>query len=295
MIGWKESTLSDISLAKDLDTPLYNFAAVVDDIEMGITHVIRGEDHISNTPKQILIYKALDKPMPIFAHLPLILGSDKSKLSKRHGALSVIDYKKDYLPEALVNFMGFLGYTYSREIISKEEMAKEFDLAKVHKSGAVFNIEKLNWINAQYIRQLSPAGFKKIVGLDITEKAISLMTKRLEKLSDIEAFDYFWQEPEYDLELLVWKSSSFDEVQKSLRRAREILLNLDFKSTDDLRQVLDKLGSELGNRGLAYWPLRVALTGKKASPDPVDIIFILGKEKSLEKIDTALRKLENNS
>ena len=151
------SVLGDFSLAKDLKTPLYNFAAVIDDHEMDISHVIRGEDHITNTPKQILVYEALGWEAPQFAHLPLILGSDRSKLSKRHGATSLVDYKNQgYLPEALVNFMAFLGWNPGddREIFSLEGLSKEFSLEKIQKGGAVFNIEKLNWYNSHYIRQI---------------------------------------------------------------------------------------------------------------------------------------------
>ena len=152
------SVLGDFSLAKDLKTPLYNFAAVIDDHEMGVSHVIRGEDHISNTPKQLLIYEAMGWEPPQFAHLPLILGPDRSKLSKRHGATSLSDYKNDgYLAEAMVNFMAFLGWNPGddREIFSLEELYKEFSLEKIQKGGAVFNVEKLNWYNSHYLRQLS--------------------------------------------------------------------------------------------------------------------------------------------
>src|SRR4030043_56754 len=152
------SVLGDSSLAKDLKTPLYNFAAVIDDHEMKITHVIRGEDHISNTPKQILIYEALGWQPPQFAHLPLILGPDKSKLSKRHGAVSLTEYQEQgYLSEAMVNFMALLGWNPGddKEIFSLEKLIKEFSLEKIQKGGAIFNIEKLDWFNKHYIRQKS--------------------------------------------------------------------------------------------------------------------------------------------
>jgi glutamyl/glutaminyl-tRNA synthetase len=157
-IETNSSILGNFSLAKDINTPLYNLAAVVDDYEMKISHVIRGEDHISNTPKQILIYEALGLPIPQFAHLPLILGSDKSKLSKRHGATSLTDYRQQgYLPEALINFMALLGWNpgTDKEIFSLKELIKEFSLEKIQKGGAVFNIEKLDWFNSYYIRQMS--------------------------------------------------------------------------------------------------------------------------------------------
>jgi len=157
-VEFDSSVFGDFSLAKSLKEPLYNFAAVIDDYEMKISHVIRGEDHISNTPKQVLVYEALDLPIPKFAHLPLILGVDKSKLSKRHGAVSVGDYRNQgYLPEALINFMALLGWNpgSDKEIFSLKELIKEFSLEKIHKGGAVFNIEKLDWFNSYYIREKS--------------------------------------------------------------------------------------------------------------------------------------------
>jgi len=320
-IAWSENLIGDISLAKNIDTPLYNFAVVVDDIDMEISHVIRGEDHISNTPKQILIYEALSKKIPEFAHLPLILASDKSKLSKRHGATAVTEYKKDYLPEALVNFMGFLGYTYSKEIMSKEEMAQEFELEKVHKSGAIFDTKKLNWLNSQYIKNLTPGEFKKLSGIpELTDEAIPLITERLEKLTYVSNFNYFWNEPSfakalaspkpsawlrpmampwraergsegtagYEKELLKWKKSDLQKSLETLAEVKKILENFDFRSKDELRKILDEFSVKIGDRGLVYWPLRVALTGKDKSPDPVDIAFVLGKQKVLERIHTAL-------
>jgi nondiscriminating glutamyl-tRNA synthetase len=157
-IEFDTSFFGDFAIAKDLDSPLYNFACVVDDFEMKISHVIRGEDHISNTPFQILIQQALGFPQPKYAHLPLILGSDRSKLSKRHGAVSIIEYKKaGYLPEALINFLSFLGWNPGdeRELYSLPALVKEFSLERVQKSGAVFNIKKLDFLNGVYLRQKS--------------------------------------------------------------------------------------------------------------------------------------------
>ena len=291
-IEWKERLIGDLSLAKGLRIPLYNFAVVVDDTDMEISHVIRGEDHISNTPKQILIYNALGKTIPIFGHLPLVLGQDKLKLSKRHGATAVNEYKKDYLPEALVNFMGFLGYTYGKEIISKEEMIREFELKKVHKSGAVFDIKKLNWINARYIKQLNNKTIKQLINLtEIPDKAIPLITERLEKLSDIKNFDYFWKESNYDLNLLSWKDFPKDKIKRSLEEVNIVIKSSVFGDKDSLRLALDDLGKKLGDRGLVYWPFRVALTGREKSPDPVEVAFVLTQEEVLKRIDTAIKKL----
>mgnify|MGYP001563603721 FL=1 len=159
-LSFESDLVGDFSIAKRVDVPLYNFAVVVDDCTMEISHVIRGEDHISNTPKQLLLIEALGFPVPQYAHLPLILGSDRSKLSKRHGATSVAEYRaQGYLPEALFNFMALLGWNPggTEEIFSKEELAKEFSLERVQKSGAVFDIKKLDWMNGEYIRKKSPS------------------------------------------------------------------------------------------------------------------------------------------
>ena len=159
-ISFDTADLQDFVIAKSLDEPVYHFASVVDDMDLQITHVIRGEDHISNTPRQILIAQALGASLPVYAHIPLILATDRSKLSKRHGATSVFDFKKlGYLPEAVINFIATLGWSpqaqkLEQEIFSLEELVKYFDLTKVQKSGAIFNLEKLNWFNKEYLKKL---------------------------------------------------------------------------------------------------------------------------------------------
>lgn len=293
-IEWSEDLIGDISLAKNLDTPLYNFYVVVDDVDMKISHVIRGEDHISNTPKQILIYEALGAKLPQFGHLPLILAADRSKLSKRHGAISVTDFKKDYLPEALVNFMGFLGYTYTKNIISAEEMVQEFELEKVHKSGAIFDVKKLNWINSQYIKNLPSQEFIKLADIpELSDETVVLITERLEKLSDATNFNYLWTNPEYKKTLLKWKKSDLETSLKTLAEVKKLIEEFDFEKGGsiglpqrkiELRKILDDFSIKVGDRGLVYWPLRAAITGKEKSPDPVDVIFAIGKEKTLARI-----------
>lgn len=293
-VEFKQSLLGDFSIGRAVDDALYHFAVVVDDADMKITHVLRGEDHLSNTPKHILIYEALGFPVPVFAHLPLILAPDRSKMSKRHGDTATTSFRKDYLPEAIINFLGGLSYTFSREIITKEEMIGEFELAKVHKSGAVFDLKKLNWFNSQYVKKLSPKEFKKTVGMpEIPDTAVPLITERLEKLNDVNNFDYFWKEPEYGKELLIWKGSTKEQVRGALDAIIRIFKETEAgKDKDELRKALDNLGTQLNNRGLAYWPLRVALTGKEKSPNPVDVAYVLGKEESLKRINNAIKKLE---
>ena len=299
-ISFATHLLGDFSIAKSLDDPLYNFAVVIDDADMEITHVIRGEDHISNTPKQLLIYEALGKTPPQFAHLPLILAPDRSKLSKRHGAVAVVDYKKDYLPEAIINFLGSMSFTFSKEILTKEEMMGEFELAKVHKSGAVFDIKKLNWINSQYTKNLSAEASRTVTGKsEIPDAAVPLIMQRLEKLSDINDFEYFWKRPQYLKELLI-KNYSSQDVKKSLQTTKDALEKFGFDKTKaELRGELDRLSEKVGDKGLVYWPLRVALTGKEKSPDPVDVMSGLlvsndktGQIEILQRIEDAIKKLK---
>ncbi len=335
------SLLGDFSIAKDLQTPLYNFAVVVDDYEMKISHVIRGEDHISNTPKQILLYKALGIPVPEFAHLPLILGPDKTKLSKRHGSVSIAEYKQQgYLPQAMINFMALLGWSaqgpdnrskQEEEIFSMTELIKKFSLDKVQKGGAIFNIEKLDWFNGYYIRQLSidkltklclpylvkseiiapefkneqypPAygGYyieqkfintqtKKGIEVEKIKKIIALEQTRIKKLSEIgELTKFFFRQPDYKPELLTWKQMSKKQLTEVLDKLEKILSKIKESefTTKQLKARLMPEAEKIGDRGKLLWPLRVALSGKKASPGPFEIADILGKEESLARVNYA--------
>lgn len=306
-IEFEEKLLGDISIAKDEQTPLYNFAVVVDDYEMDITHVIRGEDHIANTAKHISIQEALGFDQPEYAHLPMILAPDRSKLSKRHGATSIAEYRElGYLSEAMVNYMALLGWTppdSSKEIFDKNEIVEQFDdLVKIHKSGAVFDIKKLNWINSQYIKTLNDGGLaesvapflKKYFGeqeKDYVEKMASLFRERLEYLDQVREFSFFFQEPEYDTKLLKWKTATNDQLKNSLSAIKNAVEKTNTNGKEVLREKIDELGREVGDRGLVYWPFRVALTGLKASPDPIDVANILGKERTLGRINYAIKKL----
>ncbi len=307
------SLMGDIVIAKNLATPLYNFAVVVDDFEMKISHVIRGEDHISNTPKQILIQEALGFPRPDYAHLPLILGPDRSKLSKRHGAVSISEYRKvGYLPEAMINFLVFLGWNPGdeREIYSLPSLVKEFSLDKVQKGGAVFNIKRLDFLNGFYIRQksidrltelclpyLKERGLIKeeLVDFELLKKIVALYQERLKKLSEIsELTDFFFKEKlEYDKSLLKWGEMSDKEIKNSLEKLEKILakINPEKWTKENLENNLMPEAEKMGDRGKLFWPLRVALTGKEASAGPLEIAEILGKEKTLERIKEAKEKI----
>ena len=278
--------VGQVTLAKDEDTPLYNFAVVVDDLEMGITNVIRGEDHISNTPKQLLIFSALGATPPQFAHLPLILGSDRSKMSKRHGSVSITDYQADYLPDALVNFMAHLGHTFEKDILTREEMIAGFDLAAVHHSGAIFDQQKLDWMNAQYIRALPPARFKELIGHpDLPDSAVPLITERLERLSSARSFSYLWEKPEYDASLLLWKN---DDAAKA-KSALSVLADAWPMSPEQIDALVEQQFD--GQKGSVYWPLRVALSGLKNSAGPLDIAAVLGPGETQTRIRDAIKRL----
>ncbi len=308
LLAFPGNILGDFSIAKNLQTPLYNFAVVVDDHEMKISHVLRGEDHIANTPKQILIWKALwpNEPLPEFAHLPLILAPDRSKLSKRYGATSIREFREQgYLPEALVNFMALLGWNpgTDREIFSLKELEQEFSLEHVQKSGAIFNVEKLDWMNGEYIRSLPIERLAELAksylpeetrSSPLLEKIITLEQPRLKKLSELsERTLFFFQQPEYDASLLRWKSMSDQDVAVSLERSKQILetlLDADFNVDSLSKRFLDEIGA--GDKGELLWPLRAALSSLKASPGPFEILAILGKKESSQRIQTAISKLQ---
>lgn len=292
------STMGDFVIAKDFKNCLFNFTCAVDDMEMKVTHVIRGEDHIPNTPKQILIINALGEKEPEYAHLSLILGTDKKKLSKRTGKTSLSDYIRDgYLPEAILNFIAFLGWNpgTEKEIYTMEGLINDFSLEKIQKSPAIFNIDKLDWLNGLYIRkmpieELTKACIPYIDGiknepLEYLVKIVSLYQERLKKLSEInELTDYFFKDKlTYEKDLLLWKEMSFEDVKKSLERVYDVILN------DG--DILEEANKET-NRGNILWPLRAALTGKKNSAGPIDIVNVLGKEKSLKRIKEAIELIK---
>lgn len=334
-IEFKTELLGDFVIAKDMETPLYNFTAVIDDFEMHITHVIRGEDHIPNTPKQILIQEALRFDSVKYAHLPLLLGEDRTKLSKRHGESSVTKFREEgYLSEAVINFLALLGWNPGgeKEVFSLSSLEKMFSLDKVQKGGAIFNIERLDWINGLYIRKTPIKDITKLcipflveaklikenngnnilnlfkrnkksyaiikTGKTIEfaklEKIIALYHERLKKLSDIvELVDLFFvKELQYSKDLLYWKKSTDEKTTDALEKAKGFLENIDRKdwNREKLEKIiLDKLKDE--NRGVILWPLRAAITGKKASASPFEVAELLGKEETINRINYAEKLL----
>ena len=287
--------MGDIAIAKDIKVPLYNFAVVIDDYEMEISHVIRGEDHLANTPKQIALQKALGFPHPHYGHLPLILDPDRSKMSKRYSATSIKEYRdQGFLPDALINFIALLGWhpKDDREILSRDVLVKEFDIDRIQKAGAVFDEEKLEWVNQQYLKRydnktlaslLKTGGFVRGEPSErLLTGAIELTKERMKKLSDFpELAGFFFELSDYPSELLIWKDVSREKTLENLKALLEII--------PDVAAVM-KLAEERG-RGEVLWPLRAALSGKQASPGPLEIMEVLGKSETAKRIKNAINKL----
>ncbi len=259
-VEFDTTELGDFVIAKSIDEPIYHFAVVVDDFESGITHVIRAEEHISNTPRQILIQEAIGAPRPVYAHLPLIVNEAREKLSKRkHGEMVWLTTYKNagYLPEAVINYMALLGWNpgTEQEIFSLDELIKVFDFSKVHKSAAFFDIKKLDWVNKEHIKLLSP------------EEQLALIVK-----------DFDMSTPVLDKDKIAWKDSNPEEAKKHLKKILDVL--------DDKEAIMSY--ATLVGKGAVLWPLRYALSGKEKSPDPITLLSILGVEESRKRVETAI-------
>ena len=268
-IEFDTSDLEDFVIAKSLNEPLYHLAVVVDDHESGVTHIIRGEDHISNTPRQILIQEAIGTSRPVYVHVPLILAPDRSKLSKRHGATAVIDYReKGYLPEAMVNYLALLGWNpgTDQEIFTMQELIEQFDLNKIQKGGAIFDEKKLEWVNKEHIKRLPPEVQKE------------MQIKALERES------YIQNKPDLDVDKISWKQVSKEDTKKYLEHVKELI------GDDD---AIMKYATERG-KGNVLWPLRYALSGQERSTDPFTLMAVLGKDESISRIEKAIEILYNS-
>lgn len=310
-VEWQAELFGDIVLARADGMPLFLFTNVVDDYLMKISHVLRGEDHITNTFKQILIYEALGLPLPQFGHLPMILNHDRSKMSKRRDPVSINDdyRQKGYLPEALVNFIALLGWApgKDREIMNLEEMTKLFDVKRVGKSPSIFDPAKLLWMNGYYMRQLSDdelvrraSEFVKSDKLakaiktepSLYNKALKLAKDRLKTLCEVEeSIDFFFFAPPPNAKLLAGKSSN-EDAKQALKLACEKLAELEEFSAQTCEEILRQASKDSGRpAGELLWTVRAALTGKEASPGAFEMLEALGKEESLRRLETAERQL----
>jgi len=299
-VSYDASLIGDVVVAKSLEEPLYNFSVVVDDIEMEITHVIRGEDHLANTPKQIALFEALGAKEPVFGHLPLILNPDRSKMSKRGGDTALVEFfDKGYLSEAIINFLALLSWhpKDDREVFSKEDLVKEFDFSRIQKGGAVFDFQKLNWLNKKYISEIIPAEELTNRGQDfipkdwrLTPSIMNAVKTRLEKLSDLEdAVRFFFESPDYPTDLLYWKGEK-GNIKENLEKLLSVISETGKFAEENLEASIFAIIPE-GKKGEYLWPLRVALSGSKESPGPFEIMEGLGKEESISRINKALEKI----
>ena len=299
--------LDDLVIARADLTPTYNFCVVVDDWEMGITHVIRGDDHVNNTPRQINIYKALNAPVPEFAHVSMILGDDGAKLSKRHGAVSVMQYRDDgYLPEALLNYLVRLGWSHGdQEIFTLDEMIKLFSLDAISKSASAFNTDKLLWLNNHYMRSLDPAYVAKHLAWHMEHQQIdtsngpaladvvTLLAERCNTLVEMAAQSRYLFEEYEAIDEAAAKKHLRGVAAEPLTLAKAKLAALETWTTEALHELIEATAAELGQgMGKVGMPLRVAVTGLGQSPAIDAVMALVGKERVLARIDRALAYIE---
>ncbi|MES2994938.1 MAG: glutamate--tRNA ligase family protein [Patescibacteria group bacterium] len=308
-ITFHTGELGDFVIARAIDDPLYHFAVVTDDWDMEVTHVIRGEDHISNTTRQILIQEALGAPRPLYAHLPLILASDRSKLSKRNGATSLIEYRDEgFLPEAIVNYLALLGWNPggNEEHYSLDDLVRLFDLDGVQKGGAVWDREKLLSVNQRWMRTLSDEEFLTRAGFEgydreMLKKAAPLLKERARTLTEAKAMlegelSGLFRAPELIRETLVAKEPV--ERGGATKSALEAVLGLlealagDVTAESAKEALMPLADAEeakgKGGRGSVLWPLRYALSGQEKSPDPFTLVAVLGVHEAASRVRTAL-------
>lgn len=322
-ISFETKDVDDFVLMKSDGYPTYQLASVLDDHLMNISHIIRGEEWISSTPKHLLIYHALGVDAPQYAHLPLILAKDKSKLSKRTGDVSLRSYiDKGYLPEALINYVMLLGWNPGddREFFTIEDLIKNFQIENINKSGSIFDIEKLNWFNGHYIREMNLKSLTirclpylenahllktegdeirnpktgKVYTMEELQRIIATEQERMKRLGEIaELVDfYFVDELDFDIDLFLWKKLTYNDVKEALEFSQSFLSNATQWDAETLEKSMIHAIADAGKKnGEVLWPLRVALCGKQKSPSPFEIAAALGRETTLKRIEHALSRI----
>lgn len=306
--------LGNFVVARSLSEPVFHFAVVVDDADEGVTHVIRGEDHISNTPRQILIGEALGFTTPIYAHLPLVLGSDRTKLSKRRGAKALTQYRDEgYTPEAVINYLALLGWhpADERELFTLEELVEAFTLERIQKSAGIFDEEKLLWFNHEHFKLLTDtefatrfSGYLRMQGSEVPpylQKITSLLKERyrtfgeaLEAIKEGGEFSFLEETISYGQALLLQSAKAeASVVGEHLKKVLELLRPLSENNfgAEKIKEVIFPYATEVG-RSAVLWPMRVALSGKERSPDPFVLASLLGREKTAARIEQALAVLK---
>ena len=302
-VTFQNAELDDLIIARSDGTPTYNFCVVVDDMDMGVTHVIRGDDHLNNTPRQMNMLQALGAPLPIYAHVPMILGPDGAKLSKRHGAVSVLQYEEEgYLPDALLNYLVRLGWSHGdQEVFTREEMIAAFDIHDVNKSASAFNPEKLLWLNQQHMMRAMPAALVphlraqlRRLGADssdqqMLEGVILAQRERAKTMKEMAVNSRFFFVEDIELDLKAAAKHLGGDAPATLAKVRARLGSLSEWNAASVHAALEQLAAELGGGlGKIAQPLRVAVSGSAVSP-PIDAtLALLGRERTLARVDTAL-------
>src|SRR3954453_18075711 len=295
-IAFEHKDIDDFVIARSDGSPLYNLAVAVDDHDMGITHVVRGADHISNTPRQLMILNALGAEPPLYAHLPLLHGPDGKKLSKRHGAASVQELRDaGYLPEAIRNYLALLGWGYddTTTFFTTQELQERFTLERVSKGAAVFDEQKLRWMNGRYMREMPTAELaariEKLTGLTDTEPAVAIAQEKMQTLTDFQTLCGFLYEEPGGYDEKGWRKTMKEGAPERLQAARDALATVEPWTQDAVQQALGaevrRTGAEPGQ---VFQPVRLAIAGKTVSPGIYESVHLLGKEKTLERIDRAL-------
>jgi len=312
-VVFDNSTLDDFVLLKSDGYPTYHLANVTDDHLMKITHVLRADEWLSSTPRHVLLYDALGWQHPLFAHLPMILGTDRSKLSKRHGATAITEYREQgYLPQAMMNFLALLGWSLDdrTELFTKEELVQNFSIERISKTSAVFNLDKLKWMSGVYIRKLTPEeltdqllpflerdlpqSVKRPISREYMKQIAPLMQERLMTFGEAAALcDFFFvEQPVYRVELLLGKKLTKEDAVRGLEAALKRLQAPTFDAPS-LEETLRNLATELGLKtGDFFGLLRVAVTGRTAAPPLFQTMASLGRERCLKRIEAALKKLQ---
>ena len=302
--------LDDFVLIKSDGYPTYNFAHIIDDLEMGVTHIMRGDEFIASTPKFLSIYDALEIKRPDFVILPPIMGSDgKKKMGKRDGAKDVLEYQKEgYLPQAMINYLALIGWSPvdEKEIFSPKELIELFDIKNIHISGGKYNDDKLDWVNKEHIKLLPKDELEKYVfewlpkELQI-KKLIPLIVERISKFGDIKnmvdagELNFFYKEPEYEKDKLIYKNTEKEIIITNLKNVLEIISETkeeDFNK-ENIKIFLMELADSLENRGQVLHPVRFALSGLEKSPDPFILADILGKTETIKRLNKAISSLSS--
>jgi glutamyl-tRNA synthetase len=296
-VRFPNSAIADFVIARSDGSALYNLAVSVDDRDMGVTHVIRGEDHLSNTPRQVMILRALGAEPPTYAHLPLLHGPDGKKLSKRHGAASVQELRDaGYLPEAVRNYIALLGWGLdeSTTFMTSDELVAGFTLERVSRNAAVFDEQKLRWMNGRYLRELAPEELQRrleaLLGREVPLAAVEIAQEKMQTLADFWPLCAFLVEPQPTDER-AWEKVMRDGALDRLARVREELAALDAFGAEDVERALRGVVEQLGVKPKeVFQPVRVAITGSTISPGIFESLAALGRERTLERLDAALAR-----